>query len=222
MAGAGTAPSVMSVTARLSLLVALLASALAFAAAPALGALSDEVNAGRAIAARVDAGTATCANLSNTDFEHLGEYVMDQTLGSRSAHEAMNARMEAMMGSENADRMHQALGRRYAGCATATTGAGYGMMAGGMMGGSARGWGAMMGSDLSWMHDGNWQHMTRAQWQRAAAGMMRGGLAFSGGGGWGTGAVLAAVLGGLLLGGLAVFAILRWTGRQRPSSPTTA
>ncbi len=46
------------------------------------------------------------------------------------------------MGSENADRMHQALGRRYAGCATTGTGFGSGMMGGASTGG---GWGAMMG-----------------------------------------------------------------------------
>jgi hypothetical protein len=83
---------------------------------------------------------------------------MERMVGSRSAHEAMNSRIETMIGAVNADRMHQALGRRYAGCATTATGSGMmggaGMTGGaGMMGGASTGggWGAMMGSDLSWM-----------------------------------------------------------------------
>jgi hypothetical protein len=51
-------------TTRIPILIALLASLVAFAAAPASASMSDEVNAGRAIAARVDAGTATCTTLS--------------------------------------------------------------------------------------------------------------------------------------------------------------
>ena len=154
---------------RISILAALVASMLAFGAASAYASLSDEVSSGRAIAARVDAGTTACKTLSTTEFEHLGEYVMERMVGSRSAHEAMNGRMEAIIGAGNADRMHQALGRRYAGCATTGRPA-HGMMGGGgMMGGASAGggWGAMMRSDLSWMRNGSWQHMTRADWQNA-------------------------------------------------------
>ena len=132
------------VTSRLSIIVAVFAGILAFGASSALASLSDEVNGGKATAARVDAGTTRCENLSTTDFEHLGEYVMERMIASRSAHEAMNARMEAMIGSESSDRIHEAIGRRYAGCAT--TGTGSGMMGGtGMIGGTG-GWGTMMGS----------------------------------------------------------------------------
>jgi hypothetical protein len=209
--------------ARASMLLAFVASVLAVGVSPASGAISDEVNAGRAVAAHVDAGTATCKNISDTDFEHLGEYVMDRMVGSRSVQQAMNARMEAMIGAENADRMHQALGRRYAGCATLTSGAGARMMGGGMMGRastSAGGWGAMMGSDLSWMRDGRWQHMSRSDWERSAGYVMGPGITIGGNIGWSTGGVLAAVLGALLLGALAVFAAMRW--RRRPGRPTTA
>jgi hypothetical protein len=79
----------MTVTPRLSILVAVFASILVFGTSSALAAsLSAEVNGGKATAARVDAGTASCENLSTTDFEHLGEYVMERMIGSRSAHEA--------------------------------------------------------------------------------------------------------------------------------------
>jgi hypothetical protein len=207
---------------RVSLLLALVASVLALGVSPAFGALSGEVNAGRAMAARVDAGTTTCRSFSNTDLEHLGEYVMERMVGSRAAHLAMNARMETIIGSASADRMHQALGRRYAGCTIATSRTGFGMMGGGaMMGGNAisGGWGAMMGSGFTWMRNGTWQHMSRSAWQRAAGYAIGAGMMITGDGGWSTGAVLAAVLGALLLGGLAVFAALHWT-RQQPPTPT--
>ncbi len=210
-------------TTRISILAALLASMLAFGAASAYASLSDEVSSGRAIAARVDAGTATCTTLSTTDIEHLGEYVMERMIGSSSAHETMNSRMEAMIGAGNADRMHQALGRRYAGCATSRTGSGM-MGGGGMMGGASTGggWGAMMRSDLSWMRNGSWQHMSRAGWQNAASHMMGSGMMNTGASGWSTGAVISVVLGALLLGGLTVYAALRRPWRHRPSRPTTA
>jgi hypothetical protein len=209
------------VTPRLSILVAVFASILAFGTSSALASLSDEVNGGKATAARVDAGTASCENLSTTDFEHLGEYVMERMIGSRSAHEAMNARMEPMIGSENSDRMHEAIGRRYAGCAT--TGTGSGIMGGtGMMGGTG-GWGTMMGSAYAWMRNGAWQHMTRDDWQRAGGYMMgQGWMTDSGGGGWSSGAIIAAVLGALAFGGLAVYTLLRRPWRRGPSRPSPA
>ncbi len=51
-------------TTRISILVALVASMLAFGAAAAYASLSDEVNAGKAVAAHVDAGTANCKKLT--------------------------------------------------------------------------------------------------------------------------------------------------------------
>ena len=207
-------------------LTALLTAAMAFgllAAAPALAALSDEVAAGRTVAARLQSGQASCQHLRSSDFEHLGEYVMDRMVGSRATHEAMNARMDAMMGATNADRMHQALGRRYAGC---TTGSGSGTMgSGAMMGGGSTGvagWGAMMGSGYAWMRGGTWRHMSRSDWGNAGAGMMGSGW-MGDNGGWSTAAVVGVVLGALALVGLVVYLLLRrrpW--RQHPSQPTAA
>ena len=135
--------------------------------------------------------------------------------------------MDTRIGAENADRMHEALGRRYAGCATTWTGHGWGMMGGsGTMGassGGARGWGAMMGSDLSWMHNRSWQHMSRGDWQRAGGYMMgTGWMMGTGGSEWSTGAVIAVVLVALLLGALVVYVALRRPWRRGPSQPRTA
>ncbi|HLH64618.1 MAG TPA: hypothetical protein VKV27_02865 [Solirubrobacteraceae bacterium] len=194
-------------------------------AAPALAALTDEVSAGQTVAARLQSGQASCQSLSNSDFEHLGEYVMDRMAGSRATHEAMNARMDTMMGSANADRMHQALGRRYADCPT-TSSSDAGMMTGGMMGAGstgAGGWGAMMGSGYAWMRNGAWQHMSRADWQHTGSYMMGNGWMMHPSSGWSTGAVLGAILAALALGGVVAYAVLRRPRRHgRPSHPSTA
>ena len=116
-----------------AVLLALLSAAVM--APPAFAALGDEVTAGAGIARQLQAGSATCATLSDADFEHLGEYAMGRWVGAPSSHAAMNQRMAAVMGGSGADRMHQLMGRRYAGCggvaATMPVGGGVGWMHGG-------------------------------------------------------------------------------------------
>ena len=85
--------------ARVSLLLVVAAALLAGAVTPAFAALGDEVAAGGAIAKQLQAHTTSCSRLSDSDFEHVGEYVMERTVGSRAAHAAMNQRMASMMGS---------------------------------------------------------------------------------------------------------------------------
>jgi hypothetical protein len=210
--------------ARLWLLVALMASAVLIAAAPAAASLATEVAAGRDVARHLQAGSTSCDQLEAADFEHLGEYVMDRMLGSRAAHEAMNARMSAMLGAANGERMHELMGRRYAGCATSGAGA---MMAPGMMGGgppAGGNWGAMMSArGYTWMHDGTWQHMSRAEWRRVGASWMGAGM-MSGGrhDGWSTGAMVAWMLGGLLLIALIVALVVTRPWQRRPTPPTAA
>lgn len=210
--------------ARLSLLVALLTAAVLVAAAPASASLATEVTAGRDVARQLQSGSTGCDKLKAADFEHLGEYVMDSMLGSRAVHEAMNARMSAMLGTANGDRMHELMGRRYAGCATSGAGA---MMGPGMMGGgppSSSDWGAMMNSrGYTWMHDGTWQHMSRTEWRHVGASWMGAGM--MGGGhhdGWSTGAMVAWMLGGLLLIALIVALVVVRPWRRRPVPPTGA
>lgn len=218
--------SVAAMTVRVRLLFALALAVLALGAAPALASLADEVAAGREVAQRVQAGATSCSKLSDADFEHLGEYVMERMLGSRAAHRAMNDRMTAMMGDANTERMHELMGRRYAGCGT--QGAGPGMMGPGVMGGGAGagsggGWGAMMASgDFAWMRNGAWRQMSQADWQRVGTAWMGPGM-MSRTDGWSTGAVLAVVLGGLALGGLVMYAVLRrpWRRGRSPGPAAT-
>jgi hypothetical protein len=218
------------VTVRFTSLLASVFAALLLAAAPALASLSDEVSAGQTIAGQLQNGTATCKTLSSSDFEHLGEYVMQHMVGSSSVHAAMNARMDQIMGSQNTDRMHQLLGRNYAGCATGSSTAptGSGMMGGtggGMMGGGSTGgvmaWGAMMSSSAwSWMHDGSWQHMSRGDWQQLSTTMMGANSGSGTGGGWSAWAVLAAVFGALLLGAVIAVAVVRRPRRPHVPGPS--
>ena len=195
----------------------LAASVMAFGAGPALATLADEVAAGRQIAQELRDGRAECSRLATDDFEHLGEYVMERMLGSRSAHEAMNERMASMLGNANGERMHELMGRRYTGCGTA--GAGGAMMGSGMMAGP--GWAAMMRSrDFAWMRTGAWRQMSRADWQRTGESWMGPGMMSRADRGWSSVAVVALVLGALTLGGLGLYAVLlRPWRRQHPRGP---
>jgi hypothetical protein len=146
---------------------------------------------------------------------------MERTVGSRAAHRAMNDRMTAMMGDANAERMHELMGRRYAACGT--RGAGAGIMGSRSRAASGGSWAAMMASgDFGWMRNGAWRHMSRTGWQRVTGSWMGPGM-MSRTDGWSTAAVLAAVLGGLALGGLAVYVVLgrRWRRRRSPGPAAT-
>ena len=217
-------PTVASMPARTLGIAAVLASALALAAVPAFASLGSEVAQGQKIAGQLQSGTTSCTKLSAADFEHLGEYVMERMVGSSAAHQAMNDRMESMIGSQSADRMHESIGRRFAGCPGGSVAGGMmggGMMGGGMMGSGSAGWGAMMSrAGWSWMRDGSWQHMSRAQWRDTASSMTGGGwmMGTSHHSGWSGGAVVGAVLLALLAGGLIVFVLVR-SGR-RPHAAT--
>ena len=211
-------------SARLLAVVVIAVAAVLAVVSPAFASLRDEVSAGKAVAAQLQSGKASCDGLSDTQFEHLGEYVMDRAVGSRAAHDAMNARMTQAIGAENTDRMHELMGRRFAGCAAAgaTTSVpmGPGMMGGGS--GEGGGWGMMSGSGWSWMHNGSWQHMNQSQWRQLASTMM-GARYTSGHHGWSTGAVVAVVLGALALGALlAVLLVRRPWQRRPPAAPSTA
>jgi hypothetical protein len=208
--------------ARVFLLLVVAAVLLAGAVTPAFAALGDEVAAGGTIAKQLKAHTTSCSKLSDTDFEHLGEYVMERTISSRGAHASMNQRMASMMGTSAEERMHQLMGRRYAGCGAASSGAG-GMMGGGGMAAGAGGAAMMSSSDLSWMRNGNWQHMNRSQWRDVQRSWMGNEMMNNGHHGWSVGGVLAVVFGAALLAGLVAFVAVRRPWRpQPPSTPTAA
>ena len=151
--------------------------------------MADEQHQGQTLAQQIQSGDRSCDSLSAVDLDQIGEFVMGRMVGSTAAHEAMNRRMTQVMGATAESRMHQVLGARFVGCASAAakgsssdSGQGaYGGMMGdeGMMGsqGSNDGdWGSMMDSgqwqrmmgdtgDWGWMMGSGWRNMSDSQWQ---------------------------------------------------------
>jgi uncharacterized membrane protein len=175
----------------LAIAVTVIATALATASASA----ASEARQGGQLQ-RLRAGTTTCPSLSTSDFDHIGEYVMERMLGSAQAHEAMNQQMAAMMGSSGETQAHVYMGQRFAGCATGKAptafGAMMGMMGAGMMGSASGGSGpsSMMGGT----HNGT-------------AGMT--GYRSRSDDGWSSGDTVMVAMMGLLLA-LAAGALLAW------------
>lgn len=92
--------------------------------------------AGRAILQKLQANQTSCSNLSDDDFDKLGDYYMGQMMGT--SHSAMDTLMTQRIGADNERLMHVALGKRLSGCDTSAVfpaqGAGFLPMMG-MMGG---------------------------------------------------------------------------------------
>ena len=171
-------------------LVAALLALTALAAAPAMGATSEEQQ-GAQLLRSLQAGTATCTSLTTTNFERIGEYVMGRMLGSSAAHDAMNRQMAAMMGSGGETQAHVFMGQRFAGCATGRAPVAFGAMMG-MMGAG------MMGS----AYGGNATSTMMGSGNRGTGGMMGFGYVSptaSRNNGWSSGDTVMVVLMGLLI-----------------------
>lgn len=69
---------------------------------------------GRSIFASLQSGEKVCADVSEENFELMGEYFMGQRLGA--SHESMNNTMKRMMGEAGEFQMHVVLGKRLSGC----------------------------------------------------------------------------------------------------------
>jgi hypothetical protein len=177
----------------------LLAVAVLALPAGASASLAGEQRDGQALLAAVRDGSRTCADLSPQDLDHLGEYAMGRALGDPALHQAMNDRMRTALGAQAETRMHQALGARLAGCATAA--------GGGMMGGAGA-WGPMMGSrDFRWMTGTGWQAMNREDWLRLQRQLV--GTPSTTGGGLSALAIVAIATGGAALLAAGAFAVGR-------------
>jgi hypothetical protein len=187
--------------------LALVLAALGVAPSTALASVGAEQAAGRALAQQVQSGKRSCDSLSADDLDHIGEFVMGRMIGSSSAHEAMNARMIAVIGAPAESRMHQVLGARFAGCTTNTRNGANGPMMGGqgMMGSS---------SDWSWMTGSNWKHMSAADWQTVQRRMLGTSAARTMHGGWDTRNVVLVALAVALAGGLTGVLLVRRPWRR--------
>lgn len=204
----------------LARLSALSLLALLIAPIAAFGSVADEQRQGAELSAQLHSGAKTCGQLSDEDFDHIGEFVMGRFLGSTQAHEAMNERMRLMMGEQAEQRMHELMGRRYSGCSQGQSSR-TGMMGSGMMGGNGGpgGFGPMMRSgDWGWMMNGAWLGMNRADWHRLESHLL--GTSSTSGSGWSVWAIVGVGLGAALLAGLAVFVLVRRRFR-RPLEPNS-
>lgn len=75
---------------------------------------NDEEAQGEALYDALTTQEKTCADLKDSEFELIGEYVMGARTGDR--HDAMNTMMKKMMGEKGEEQMHIALGRDVTGC----------------------------------------------------------------------------------------------------------
>lgn len=71
---------------------------------------------GKAVWDKLQTKQLECKNLTDDNFETLGEYFMGQMTGS--SHEAMNTMMERMIGQAGEQQMHVVMGKRLSGCDT--------------------------------------------------------------------------------------------------------
>ncbi len=69
---------------------------------------------GKAIWEKLQAKQMTCADLSNDDFDVLGDYFMGQMMGA--THDSMNLNMTQTMGEVISTQVHISIGKRFSGC----------------------------------------------------------------------------------------------------------
>ncbi len=115
--------------------------------------------AGKAVWERLQSKQSTCADLTDDNFDVLGDYYMGLMMGSR--HAAMNESLKARLGENGERQMHINLGKRMSGCNAAAGDAtqdneSYSMMGwgGGMMGWSNVGWSAAPYGMMGWSYGG--------------------------------------------------------------------
>jgi preprotein translocase subunit SecG len=204
------------------------AFALMFAlAAPALASVTSEQQEGAQTLSAVHQGKLKASGLTSTQYEHVGEYLMGQALGSTASHERMNTLMGEMMGSSAVDQMHVYLGQRYLGNNAQIPGRYapmYGLM--GMMTGYRSGSiASMMSGYLNTQSQSTGSYGTMMGSGNGSTGYYGTQTSASSSDGWPTGAIVAtAVLAALLLGGLVALvvpAFRRRSGRPPRGGPAS-
>lgn len=73
---------------------------------------------GKEIWEKLQAKQITCSDLTDENFEALGEYFMGLSIGDTQRHAAMNQMMTNMIGEKGEEQMHIILGKRSSGCDT--------------------------------------------------------------------------------------------------------
>lgn len=60
----------------------------------------------------------SCEKLKDSDFEKIGEFLMEQQIGNSEKHALMNQMMQNMMSQNGEEQMHIVIGKRGTGCDT--------------------------------------------------------------------------------------------------------
>ncbi|MEK7156521.1 MAG: SHOCT domain-containing protein [Patescibacteria group bacterium] len=133
------------VSVRNALLILVFASVVpvfAFAQTTSTDDTAAAVAAGQQLWQQLGSKQISCEQLTDSDYEQLGEYFMGAMMGS--SHERMNEILKSRFGVSGEERMHITMGKRFSGCDTnAAYPAGFQGFAP-MMGGNGYG-GSMMG-----------------------------------------------------------------------------
>ena len=133
------------VSARSTLLIlmfAILLPVFAFAQTTSTDDTAAAVAAGQQLSQQLGSKQTSCDQLTDSDYENLGEYFMGAMMGS--SHERMNEILKSRFGVSGEEQMHITMGKRFSGCDTnAAYPAGFQGFAP-MMGGNGYG-GSMMG-----------------------------------------------------------------------------
>lgn len=85
---------------------------------------TQEEKEGKEVWDKLQSKQIQCNDLTDDNFETLGEYFMGQMMGA--SHASMNAMMIQMHGEEGEKQIHNAMGKRFSGCDTATSTIGVG------------------------------------------------------------------------------------------------
>ncbi|HUY59571.1 MAG TPA: hypothetical protein VMV16_07665 [Solirubrobacteraceae bacterium] len=189
-------------------------------AAPAWASVASEQQQGAQILQRITTGTLSRTSLSSTQYERVGEYLMGQALGSNQGFQAMDSRMDDVMGQAAVGQMYVYLGKRYLGVSATLPGryaSMFGLM-GAMMSGYHGSLADMMSrylrgegsTNYSGMGPGMMGSLTGAEGSASASG------------GWPTMAIVATVaMGAILLITVLWIGLARLRDRTDRSTPAT-
>ncbi|MCL4354902.1 SHOCT domain-containing protein [Patescibacteria group bacterium] len=75
-----------------------------------------EEQEGKTLLDNLNNKTIACSQVSDSDFEKIGEYFMGQAIGDTSRHIVMNNMMKGMMGKQGEEQAHIVTGKRLSGC----------------------------------------------------------------------------------------------------------
>ena len=75
-----------------------------------------EQDEGQVIYQKLQGKQVTCQQLTDDNFDKLGDYFMWRALGSTQTHAAMDEQITQMMGEQGNTQMHIILGKRGSGC----------------------------------------------------------------------------------------------------------